>query len=182
MKKRKIEEIFVDSLLSLSKKMDVDKITVKKIVEESGLSQQTFYNYYKDKGDLILSVHKVYEQMLMDKLERGEISQEELLIENIKLYYENKKFMLNVLKNSKDSKDYFISSAENAYKVLLECILRCKGINKLNKDIDFYLRMYAYSSVMMYVYWAEQMPDTTIEEFASYLENSVPEKLKCYFE
>lgn len=57
-----------------------------------------------------------------------------------------------------------------------------KGINKLNKDIDFYLRMYTYSSVLMYAYWAENMTDTSIEEFASYLENSVPEKLRYYFE
>lgn len=182
MKKRKVEEIFVDSLLSLSNRMSMDKITVKKIVEESGLSQQTFYNYYKDKSDLILSVHKVYGQMLVDKLENGEISQEELLIENNKFYDENKDFMLNVLKNDKDNNSYFISSAENAYDVLYKCILKRKGINKLNKDIDFYLRMYTYSSVFMYAYWAENMTDTSIEEFASYLENSVPEKLSYYFE
>lgn len=182
MKKRKVEEIFVDSLLSLSNRMSMDKITVKKIVEESGLSHQTFYNYYNDKSDLILSVHKVYGQMLVDKLENGEISQEELLIENIKFYDENKDFMLNVLKNGKDNNSYFISSAENAYNVLYKYILKRKGINKLNKDIDFYLRMYTYSSVLMYAYWAENMTDTSIEELASYLENSVPEKLRYYFE
>lgn len=72
MKKRSVEEIFVATLLDLSVRMDLDKITVRKIVEESGLSQQTFYNYYKNKEDLVFSVHKVYGQSLIDRLNENE--------------------------------------------------------------------------------------------------------------
>ena len=50
MKKRTSKEIFSEALLELSRTTPVDKITVKQIVEASGLSLQTFYNHFKDKS------------------------------------------------------------------------------------------------------------------------------------
>ncbi len=58
MKKRATKDIFVEALLKLAKRKSIDKISVKEIVEESGLSLQTFYNHFLDKADLILWVHK----------------------------------------------------------------------------------------------------------------------------
>ena len=57
LKKRTSKQIFAETLLELSKRMPVDKITVKQIVDESGLSLQTFYNHFLDKADLILWIH-----------------------------------------------------------------------------------------------------------------------------
>ena len=42
MKKRTSKQIFAETFLDLSRELPVDKITVKKIVEESGLSLKTF--------------------------------------------------------------------------------------------------------------------------------------------
>ena len=48
--------------------MPMDKITVKQIVDESGLSLQTFYNHFMDKADLILWVHKSAFDEIMGKI------------------------------------------------------------------------------------------------------------------
>ena len=54
MKKRTSKQIFAETFLELSRELTIDKITVKKIVEESGLSLKTFYNHFPDKYSLML--------------------------------------------------------------------------------------------------------------------------------
>lgn len=44
---------FIDSLKQLMEKKQLDKITVKEIVETSGMTRQTFYRNFKDKYDLV---------------------------------------------------------------------------------------------------------------------------------
>lgn len=180
MKKKTSEEIFVETLLELSEKMSVDKITVKMLVEESGLSLQTFYNHYLDKADLILSVHKVELNRLIKKYDSGKYSYHDILIENIMFYYDHKDFFLNAIKHTNGQDSYLKMSIDEAYKMSYEYILKNNCIDTLNTEIDFYLRMYTTSAVYMYAYWAEKMPKTSVEEFAHYLENAIPSKLKLY--
>lgn len=71
MKKRTSEEIFAETLLELSREMPLDKITVKRIVEESGLSLQTFYNHFKDKYELVLWIHKSEGDRTMAQVSAG---------------------------------------------------------------------------------------------------------------
>ena len=82
MRKRSSKEIFADTLLELSQKKTVDKITVQQIVDESGLSLQTFYNHFKDKADLILWVHKSKFEELLSKLGKDGYTFHDLINEN----------------------------------------------------------------------------------------------------
>ncbi|WP_297281998.1 TetR/AcrR family transcriptional regulator [uncultured Anaerococcus sp.] len=178
--KKTSEEIFVETLLELSEHMSVDKITVKMIVEKSGLSLQTFYNHYIDKADLIISVHKVKSDELLKKFESGKITYHEALMENIKFYYDHKNFFLNAIKNTSGQDSYTKMSIEESYRMSYDYILRKNHISNLNNEIDFYLRMYISGGVLMYAYWAEKMPETSVKELAHYLENAIPNKLKAY--
>lgn len=126
MKKRSVEEIFEDYILILSKKMPINKITVKMIVEESGLSLQTFYNHYIDKSDLILSIHKKEGDRLMEKFERNEIDLKDLILENARFYSEHKNFMLNAIKHTSGQDFYGLMSGKNAYHVFNKYLLKKK--------------------------------------------------------
>ncbi len=178
--KKTSEEIFIETLLELSKYISIDKITVKMIVEKSGLSLQTFYNHYIDKADLILSVHKIESDKLLKKFESGQASYHEILIENISFYYEHKDFFLNAIKNTSGQDSYIKMSIEESYRMSRDYILRKNHISNLSSEIDFYLRMYISGGVLMYAYWAEKMPETSVKELANYLENAIPSKLKVY--
>jgi AcrR family transcriptional regulator len=57
-KKRTSKEIFGDALLLLARKEELERITVKQIVEQSGLSLQTFYNHFHDKEELVAWLHR----------------------------------------------------------------------------------------------------------------------------
>lgn len=50
-----VESIVIDALLSLVEEegIPLERVTIKRILEKSGVSRQTFYNHFLDKNDLI---------------------------------------------------------------------------------------------------------------------------------
>ena len=48
------KDLLVKSLKDLAKTKFIDKITVKEIADNCGLSKRTFYQYFQDKSELIL--------------------------------------------------------------------------------------------------------------------------------
>ena len=67
-----VEGIVIDALLALVEDEDVplERVTVKRLLERSGVSRQTFYNHFLDKNDLIA---KVYERRIVGEFDLGEV-------------------------------------------------------------------------------------------------------------
>ncbi|MBR1854521.1 MAG: TetR family transcriptional regulator [Lachnospiraceae bacterium] len=181
MKKRTSKQIFAETLLELSKRMPMDKITVKQIVDESGLSLQTFYNHFMDKADLVLWVHKSAFDEIMNKIGKDGYTLYDATMENIRFYYEHKDFMLNALSNTQGQESYANASADNLYQVLSRYIKEKHGLKELSKQVDFCLKMYSAVGPYAYAEWAFHMEDTAPEVFAGYLADIMPEPLKIYF-
>lgn len=180
MRKRSSKEIFADTLLELSQKKTVDKITVQQIVDESGLSLQTFYNHFKDKADLILWVHKSKFEELLSKLGKDGYTFHDLINENIQFYSEHKDFMWNALNHTHGQDSYWRVSADTGYTVMRQYIIDRNGLDSLTEALDFYLKAYCYMSTQMYAEWAFNMTNTPPKVFAEYLEEIIPEPLKEY--
>lgn len=55
-----VEGIVMDALLSLveDEGIPLERITIKRLLERSGVSRQTFYNHFLDKNDLICQVYE----------------------------------------------------------------------------------------------------------------------------
>lgn len=55
-----IEGIVIDALLALveDEGVPLERVTVKRLLERSGVSRQTFYNHFLDKNDLICQVYE----------------------------------------------------------------------------------------------------------------------------
>ena len=52
-----IKNIITNGLLELNKNKSLESITVKQLLEKTGVSRQTFYNHFMDKNDLIQYVY-----------------------------------------------------------------------------------------------------------------------------
>lgn len=52
-----IKEILADALVSMVDKKSLQKITIKDIIDKTGVSRQSFYNHFQDKNDLIQYVY-----------------------------------------------------------------------------------------------------------------------------
>lgn len=55
-----VESLVIDALLELveAEGIPLERVTVKRILERSGVSRQTFYNHFLDKNDLICQTYE----------------------------------------------------------------------------------------------------------------------------
>ena len=93
MKKRTSKETFGDALLALARSEDLERITVKQIVEKSGLSLQTFYNHFRDKEDLVAWMHREGSEQALNRLVERHCSFHEILLACIRFFAENDNYL-----------------------------------------------------------------------------------------
>jgi AcrR family transcriptional regulator len=63
-----IHKILANTLLDLCREKKLEAITIKDILEETGISRQTFYNRFRDKNDLI---QWTYENMVLSEFHKS---------------------------------------------------------------------------------------------------------------
>ena len=177
LKRRTSKEVFGEALLTLTKTDSMDHITVKQIVEESGLSLQTFYNHFRDKDDLILWLHQRGGERLIARLEGKRWTFHDLTMESIRFCMEYGSFLRVSFKGSVQD-PYAVIASESAYGFLASFI--CKRLNReeLPEDLAFYLRMYIYACLHIFKEYSVKGWTLPREQLAEYLEQGMPEQLK----
>lgn len=63
-----IHKILANTLLDLCREKKLESITVKNILDETGVSRQTFYNRFRDKNDLI---QWTYENLVLSEFHKA---------------------------------------------------------------------------------------------------------------
>lgn len=173
MKKHTSKRILGEALLRLAKTEPVERITVKQIVEESGLSLQTFYNHFHDKEDLIRWLYRSGGERCLAKLEGRRLSFHDIALESIRFYSENGNF----LRGSLEGPNIGIA-VEGAYNFLACFVCRRLNREEMPEELDVYLRMFVYAC--LHIFWEYSMDGWTLpaEKLANYIEEGMPEKLK----
>lgn len=112
-----IHKILANTLLDLCREKKLESITVKNILEETGISRQTFYNRFRDKNDLI---QWTYENVILIEFRKNEETGS---------YYEN---TLNYCR------------ALEKYRFFMKQAYRLEGQNNLRESIFKYASDYDY--------------------------------------
>ena len=141
-----------EGMKKLMSEHPVDKITVKQIVDESGVTRPTFYRYFQDKYDLInWYFDKVASKSF--KLMGVRLNLREALITKFTLMQEEGCFFPAAFRcrsqNSLIEYDY-----ESIYRFYREFISSHTG-SPVTEDIDFSLRLYCIGSIYMTAEWAK---------------------------
>ena len=82
--------------LELAEKRDIERVTVKDIIEACGVSRQTFYYYFRDLEDLFEVVAEEINERMLEKIRSG-MPLEDWLKVFLELLLEKKKLYLRVL-------------------------------------------------------------------------------------
>ena len=178
-KRQKSKEAFAQALLNLAKSEPVERITVKQIVEASGLSLQTFYNHFHDKEDLVRWMHQWGGERILSRLQGRYYSFHDLTRDNIRFYAENASYLRSSIGSGIVNR-YAEISAENAFRFLSAFICARRGLEELPEELGFYLWMYVYACLHIFAEWSLKGWDLPEERLAAYLEQGMPEKLKPY--
>ena len=179
MKKRTSKEIFGDTLLLLARTEELERITVKQIVEKSGLSLQTFYNHFRDKEELITWIHREGTKKALNRLLERRSSFHEIVLVNIRFFSEN----INFLRSSFGggvTNPYSHLSLDSACNFLISYLCRRNGLEALSEELRFYVQMYVFACMCAFSEYASDKWSLTEEELACRLETGMPAPLKPY--
>lgn len=179
MKKRTSKEIFGDALLALVRSEDLERITVKQIVEKSGLSLQTFYNHFRDKEDLVVWMHREGSRQALNRLAERRCSFHEILLTCIRFYTENENYLRGSFGGGVTN-PYSRLSLESSCDFIRAYICKRNSLDKLPENLEIFVQMFVFSSMCAFSEYGAHKLDMSMEDLAACIELGMPEPLKPY--
>ena len=181
MKGKDTKDKFVRSLYELAKTNPIDKITVKQISENCGLTSQTFYNHFPDKFELALWAYKCKVDELFAIYREGTINWNEFLKGFINGYDKNSRFIMNALKNTHGADSYLAKSASYLKDKMEEEVIRIKGKDALDTDVEYLIHGYVCSLLNIIALWIDEDKTINEDKMAEIMLEAMPVKLSCIF-
>ena len=169
---------FLNSFLELMAVRPVNKITVKDISANCGLTPQTFYNHFADKYDLILWAYRVRVDELNERYEKGELEWRQLLKEYLRGFKENDKEILNIMKNTHGSDSYYVGTSTHLLKCMKESLKKRLRVEELDAKTDMLLNTYIGGLINVIALWLDQRDDLDEKDMAEILDLAMPEYLR----
>lgn len=181
MKSKDTKDKFVRSLYELAKSNPIDKITVKQISENCGLTSQTFYNHFPDKFELALWAYKCKVDELFAIYREGAINWNEFLKGFINGYDKNSRFIMNAFKNTHGADSYLAKSASYLKDKMEEEVIRIKGKDALDTDVEYLIHGYVCSLLNIIALWIDEDKTINEDKMAEIMLEAMPVKLSCIF-
>ena len=141
------KEIFAESLKKLSTKKSVEKISVKDIVCDCGLTKTTFYNHFRDKYDLAAWIYSDTAEKIMNKIDSENYYWKDLLTDGINYFFANRIFLKNLMMNTSGQDSFINYVATFNVKILSDYIKKIHNLENLPVDVEICVKIYCYGTV-----------------------------------
>lgn len=174
------KEWIAESFMELSQKKSIDKITIKDIVTNCGLTKATFYYHFQDKYDLIAWIYTRPIKNIFGRMNNTDFSFHEAIIFNLNYFAENRKYLINALNNTTGQNSFLNYVFKINFTLLHDFIKSLNKSEALPKRILALIKLYVFGTVQFECEWLINDMPISIEEFADLLEAGVPEELKIY--
>ena len=167
----KVKYRLADAMKSCMKKAPVEKITVKEITEECGVTRQTFYRNFQDKYDLI---NWYFDKLLLESFaQMGDgLTVYEGLTRKFEFIQKERVFFAGAFRS-----DDHNSLREHDYELILDFYTQLIGRKtgrQPEENILFPLRLYCRGSIDMTVEWIFAPKERTPEQMAALLVSALP--------
>lgn len=176
--REKMKYRLADAMKICMKKMPVEKITVKEIVEACGTTRQTFYRNFQDKYDLI---NWYFDKILLESFQHmgeGDTVKEGLL-NKFRYIEEEQLFFRAAFKTDEQN-----CLKQHDFELILDFYTRQieeKTGQPIDEKLKFMLEMYCQGSVYMTTQWVLGFRKSTPEKMASALVEAMPAELMEVF-
>ena len=166
------------SMKECMKTTPVDRITVKDIVEGSGLTRQTFYRNFKDKYDLI---NWYFDKLVLQSFEQIGMGNTvgESLTQKFEFILNEKAFFTEAFRS-----DDYNSVKEHDFELILQFykdLIARKTSRPLGEELEFLLEMYCRGSVYMTEKWVLGGMKDSPRRMSDKLVEAMPPKLEKVF-
>lgn len=180
MRKKTKKEVLVKSFQELALQMPISKITITNITDNCGLSQPTFYRYFRDKYDLIAWAYITDAERIMGRIGTDGYRWRDTLYDGLRYFAENRSLAVNALKHT-GGRDAFMRQMERInVELLCNEIRKALMTEKLPDNILDMVRLYCYGTVRMLCEWLTDGAPAAPERLAEVMEQCLPPPLKPY--
>ena len=169
--------LLAESLKELSQFKAVDKITIRELTTNCGLTSPTFYNHFHDKYELMAWIYnQKVEASLKDFGDTDSI--EDVICKWLEIILEDEAFYVNLLKNSVGQNSFRYATNDHAINLLADWIKARHKLDELPPTICFCLRFYMRAVSELVNDWALGKWECPPQDMAKFFVEAMPEPLK----
>ena len=171
------KELLAQSLKELSKFKAVDKITIKELTKNCGLTPPTFYNHFRDKYELMAWIYNQKVEASMKNFGRGD-SFEDVICKWMEIVLEDENFYTNLLKNAVGQNSFRYATNDHAIKLLEDWIKARHNLNELTPEIIFCIRFFMRAVSEFVNDWCLGKWECSPRDMAKFFVEAMPAPLK----
>lgn len=171
------KELLAESLKDLAQFKPVDKITVKELAKNCGLTAPTFYNNFRDKYELMAWIYNQKVEASLENFGRGD-SFEDVICKWMEIILEDKNFYLNLLKNAVGQNSFRYATNDHAINLIAERIKTRHNLHELPPNVFFCLKFFMRGVSELVNDWALSNCDCSPREMAKFFIEAIPAPLK----
>ena len=173
------KELLAASIMELARTKTVEKITVKEIVQNCGLTSTTFYHYFQDKYQLLAWIYNRKAEALF--AEKNVIyTWPQLLRALCTPLLEHPSFFANVFKNTAGQDSFSNKTMEYALALMKNRLREDNGGMELPSDIQFCLQFYFRAIARTVNEWFVEGEPIPLDELVSLMDAAMPGPLEAY--
>ena len=180
MKRKTTKELLADSFLELAEKEPINKITIANIVDNCEVTQPTFYRYFKDKYDMIAWIYAKQAGEYIGKIGENGYLWKDTLLDGMRFYNENRKFMVNALKHTSGRDSFLFQMSDMNIRFIENEIREKLGVSECPKELSVIVKIFCYGTNQFLYDWLTDKTDLSYEQVADLMERSIPEVLRPY--
>lgn len=182
MQRKSTKEILVESFMELSRKKDVNKITIQEIVDNCQYSPATFYRHFSDKYDLIAWELVRYLEADFDDIARGDGTMADYILGTIRYSWNNREYIINLINNTKGYYSYANQVTEHAFALIKTYIEQKYGEKAVTPDLLICLRYSVQGTVHLAFSWIAGEFESTPEHLRDLVYQCLVLTLKPYLD
>lgn len=171
------KELLAESLKDLAQFKPVDKITVKELAKNCGLTAPTFYNNFRDKYELMAWIYNLEVEASLENFGRGD-SFEDVICKWMEIVLDDKNFYLNLLKNAVGQNSFRYATNDHAINLIAERIKTRHNLRELPPNVFFCLKFFMRGVSELVNDWALSKCDCSPREMAKFFIEAMPAPLK----
>ncbi len=178
-RKKTTKEILGESIRELAMQRSLDKISVKEIAENCGVTSATFYNHFRDKFDLIAWVLNSQTDAVYRNYADGNATWAQTIVTVVEILYSDRTFYRNAFANTAGQNSFVLSTHSYSIDLLTE-IVRQKAGEQYSEDLAFFVEFYLRGTSVTVMEWIMEGCKIHPSKLSEYFLQAMPVALQPY--
>ena len=160
------KELIAASFMELAETKPIDKITVREVAANCGITTVTFYNHFRDKYDLIVWSYAQNTLKIMRKIGADGYRWQDALWEWARYFSEERGFLLNALRHTSGHDSFLTHMQKINIDLLTAEVKKRLGAKPLSPVLEGAIRLYCYGLSCLCFDWLTAETPLPPDDFA----------------